>query len=152
MATERLSMRHTREILRQKRFLGRSHREVAGSLRVGLGTITSTVHRAAAAGLDWVQIQALADDALQVRLYGPRRVPAADRPLPDWAYIHTERRKPGVTLELLHLEYLEQHPDGYRYTQFCDLYRRWLARRGLTMRQLHRVGEKLNSGQRWASE
>ncbi len=143
MATERLSMRHTREILRQKWLLGRSHREVAHSLRVGLGTITSTVHRAEAAGLDWAQIQALADDALQARLYGPRRVAEADRPLPDCAYIHTERRKAGVTLELLHLEYLEQHPGGYRYTQFCDIYRRWLARRGLTMRQIHRAGEKL---------
>ncbi len=143
MATERLSMRHTREILRQKWLLRRSHREVARSLRVGLGTITRTVHRAEAAGLDWTQTQALADDVLQARLYGPRRMAEADRPLPDCAYIHTERRKPGVTLELLHLEYLEQHPGGYRYTQFCNIYRRWLARRGLTMRQIHRAGEKL---------
>src|SRR5207244_5480777 len=56
---------------------------------------------------------------------------------------HAERRKPGVTLELLHLEYLEQHPDGYRYTQFCEIYRRWLGRRGLSMRQVHHAGEKL---------
>ncbi len=48
------------------------------------------------------------------------------RAVPDCAYLHAERRKPGVTLELLHLEYLEQHPDGYRYTQFCEFYRRWL--------------------------
>src|SRR5206468_3107247 len=37
--------------------------------------------------------------------------------------------------------YLEQHPDGYRYTQFCEVYRRWLQRRGLSMRQVHRAGE-----------
>jgi transposase len=47
-----------------------------------------------------------------------------------------------VTLELLHLEYLEQHPDGYRYTQFCECYRRWLKRRRLTMRQIHHAGDK----------
>jgi transposase len=34
-------------------------------------------------------------------------------------------------------------PDGYRYTQFCEIYRRWLGRRGLTMRQVHHAGEKL---------
>ncbi len=51
---------------------------------------------------------------------------------------------PGVTLELLHQEYLEQHPDtGYRYTQFCEFYRQWRERRRLTMRQIHRAGEKL---------
>ena len=37
MATERLSMRQIREILRQKWDLGRSHREVAESLGLGLG-------------------------------------------------------------------------------------------------------------------
>jgi transposase len=64
------------------------------------------------------------------------------RPAPDCAWIHAERRRPGVTLELLHLEYLERYPDGYRYTRFCDLYRRWLERRRLSMRQLHRAGDK----------
>jgi transposase len=48
-----------------------------------------------------------------------------------------------VTLELLHLEYLEKYPDGYRYSQFCEIYRRWLKQRHLTMRQEHRAGEKL---------
>src|SRR5438132_3073221 len=62
---------------------------------------------------------------------------------PTVSTFHTERRKPGVTLELLHLEYLERHPDGYRYTQFCEIYRRWLGRRGLSMRQVHHAGEKL---------
>ena len=57
---------------------------------------------------------------------GARRDPQELQPVPDCAALHAERRKPGVTLELLHLEYLEQHPDGYRYTQFCELYRRWL--------------------------
>ena len=40
MATERLSMRKIREILRQKWALGRTHREVAQSLSIGLGTVS----------------------------------------------------------------------------------------------------------------
>jgi len=102
------------------------------------------VLRARAAGLDWAQVEALTDDALEGRLYGLRAVAGSrGRPWPDCAALHAERRKPGVTLELLHLEYLEQHPDGYRYTQFCEIYRRWLGRRGLSMRQVHHAGEKL---------
>ena len=143
MATERLTMRHLREILRQKWLLGRSHREVAGSVGLSSGAVGTTVLRARAAGLDWPQVQGLTDDALEARLYGrPEAAGQRQRPQPDCAYLHVERRKPGVTLELLHLEYLEQHPDGYRYTRFCDLYRRWLQRRGLSMRQIHRAGEK----------
>ena len=39
MATERLSMRHTREILRQKFTLSRSHRAIAQSLGISSGTV-----------------------------------------------------------------------------------------------------------------
>jgi hypothetical protein len=41
MATERLSMRKTREILRQKWELGRTHREVAASVGLSLGAVVS---------------------------------------------------------------------------------------------------------------
>jgi transposase len=135
-------MRKTREILRQKWCLGRSHREVARSLGKGLGTISATVQRAEAAGLDWESVAALSDEALDARMYG---TPAGGhrRALPDFAVVHAEHKRPGVTLELLHLEYREQHPDGYQYTQFCDYYRHWLGRRRLSMRQLHRSGEKM---------
>jgi transposase len=143
MATERLSMRKLREILRQKGPLARSHRQVAASLHVSVGTVTSVLRRATHAGLDWPQVQAVSDDVLEARLYGAPATPGATRPLPDCAYLHAERKQPGVTLELLHLEYLEQHPTGYRYTRFCDLYRQWLARHRLSMRQEHRAGEKV---------
>src|SRR5262249_35125714 len=142
MATERLSMRQLREVLRQKWLLGRSHRDIANSVGISAGSVGGAVTRAAAAGLDWSQVEGISDDVLEERLYGPRAAGRASRPLPDPAYIHAERSRPGVTLELLHLEYLEQHPDGYRYTQFCDAYRRWLKKRRLSMRQVHRAGEK----------
>ena len=124
MATERLSMRQVREILRQKWDLGRSHREVAESLGVGVGTISGVLQRATEAGLDWPTAQALTEAALEARLYRRPSAPvpeSAPRAWPDCASIHRERRKPGVTLELLHLEYLEAHPDGYRYTQYCEI-------------------------------
>jgi transposase len=118
-------MRQIREILRQKWALGLPHRAVAQSLGLGLGTISSVLTRAAGAGLDWPQVQTLTDDILESRLYGrPEVAGQRRRPAPDCAWIHAERRRAGVTLELLHLEYLERHPDGYRYTRFCDLYRR----------------------------
>ena len=144
MAAERLMMRKTREILRQKWELGLSHRRVAESLGVGVTTVSETVTRATVAKLSsWADVQALDDVALEERLYGRLPDTGVPRPLPDCAWIHTERRRPGVTLELLHLEYLEKHPEGYRYSQFCEHYRQWLARQRRSMRQVHRAGEKL---------
>jgi transposase len=37
---------------------------------------------------------------------------------------------------------LQLHPDGYRYTAYCDRYRAWQKKRGVWMRQVHRAGEK----------
>src|SRR5580658_2351845 len=142
MATERLSMRKSREILRLKWVLGRSHREVERACSVGLGTVSETVGRARVAGLDWAAVERLTDAELEARLY-PKLAQGTSRARPDPVYLHTELHRPGVTLRLLHVEYLEQHPDGYGYTQFCEHYRRWLKRRRLSMRQVHRGGEKL---------
>jgi transposase len=139
---KRLTMTKIREILRQKWELGASHRDVARSLGVSVGAVSSAVARAKHVGLTWADVEHLDEGELDRRLYGPVAKPGASRPMPNMQYIHAERRRPGVTLELLHLEYLEKHPDGYRYTRFCDLYREWLGRRGLTMRQVHLAGDK----------
>jgi hypothetical protein len=110
MATERLSMRKTREILRQKLELNRSRREVAASVGLSVGAVSATLVRAPAAGLTWTAVEGLSEEALTDRLYA--KPVGAARPLPDCAYVHAERKKPGVTLELLHLEYLEKYPEG----------------------------------------
>jgi transposase len=87
-------------------------------------------------------VQTLDDAALEARLYPSVTLDAA-RAEPDCVWIHRERHRVGVTLELLHHEYLERHPGGLRYTAFCDRYRAWAARRGLVMRQVHVAGDKL---------
>jgi transposase len=137
-------MRTIRDVLRQRWVLGRPHRAIGLSCGRSVGAVYEALRRARAAGLDWARVETMTDTALEAALYRRPAVvgPQRERPQPDCVYLHTERRKPGVTLELLHLEYLERHPDGYRYTQFCEVYRQWLRRRGLTMRQVHRAGEK----------
>ena len=142
MATERLPMRHVREILRQKLALKRSHRQVARSLGISPSTVAGVVTDAAALGLDLAAVQALTDAEIEERLY-PKSAPACMRPEPDCAALHLELRRPGVTLALLHIEYLGAHPDGVRYTAFCERYRTWLKRQSPVMRQVHVAGDKM---------
>ena len=66
----------------------------------------------------------------------------ASRAEPDPVWIPTELRRKEVTLELLHLEYLADHPDGFRYSAFCRRYRDWTGRQRLSMRQVYTAGEK----------
>lgn len=59
--------------------------------------------------------------------------------------IHQELKRLGVTLQRFWLEFLEAHPYGYRYSQFCVNYHRWVRTLVPTMRQVHRAGEKVFS-------
>jgi transposase len=142
MATERLPMRTIREILRLKWSLSRSHRETARSLGISPGAVASVVTRAGQLGLTWPDVEPLSEDDLDRRLYGPRLAAGATREEPDPVWIHTELRRAGVTLELLHLEYLADHPQGLRYSAFCGRYRAWARRQRLSMRQVYEAGEK----------
>lgn len=72
MATERLPMRHIREILRLKWTLRRSHRDTARSLGISAGSVAAVVTRAKAMALTWETVLTLSDDALEQSLYGPK--------------------------------------------------------------------------------
>lgn len=135
-------MRKSREFLRLKWCEGLSHRAIASSLGVSPGTVSATASRAAACGLDWVSVDGLAERALETRVYPHAAVDGA-RAEPYIVWIHTELLRPGVTPELLHLEYLEQHPDGYRTTTLGERYLSWSKRCRPSVRQVHRAGENI---------
>jgi transposase len=67
----------------------------------------------------------------------------ADYPLPDFAAVHVELARKGVTRWLLWSEYKATHPDGLQYTAFCNHYRRWRLQQSAVLRQVHAPGDKL---------
>ncbi len=74
MAAKRLPMRKIREILRLKWEVGLSHRAIARSCSVGLGTVSLYLQRAREAGLSWPLPEELDEAALEARLLRrPRR-------------------------------------------------------------------------------
>jgi transposase len=134
-------MRQLREILRLKQEQGLHHRAIARACGVGVGTVSEYLRRVKAAGLGWPLPPELDEAALEARLFPPAG-PVRERVAPDPAWIHQELRRVGVTLHLLWEEYRQVHPDGYGYSQFCELYRRWAKKLKPSMRQQHRAGEK----------
>jgi len=107
MPAERVSMRRVREILRLKHECRVTDREIARSLSVARSTVALTLERVAAAGLRWPLPATLTDRVLETMLYAGhgRQQGARRKAEPDWAYIHHELRRPGVTLMLLWEEY-----------------------------------------------
>ena len=146
MPNKRLPMRKIKEVLRLKYVCGLSEREIARSCHVTRSTVGNYLRRAAVAGLSWPLAVELSEAELQERLFPVLDLPStAERPLPDCEYIYNQLRgykSFNLTLTQLWLEYREQHPDGYQYTQFCEYYRKWRGKLDYCMRQEHRAGEK----------
>src|SRR3984885_9138466 len=144
MPAGRVSMRQVREILRL-RFAGTSRHEIARRTGLAPSTVRETLKRFASTGLVWPLPDEVTDGVLEASLYKNAGTKQGHRRQaePDWAVVHRELKRKHVTLSILWDEYIEQHPEGFRYSRFCDLYRGWEGKLSVTMRQSHAGGEKL---------
>jgi transposase len=138
-------MRKIKEILRLHS-LGLTQRQIARSCSVGQSTVAEYVKTAEAAQLCWPEVAEWEESRLAAALLPkpPTEPQRGRQPAPDFAALHSElRRDRHLTLLLVWEEYRAQHPDGYRYSRFCELYQRWRRKQEVVLRQTHRAGEKL---------
>jgi transposase len=138
-------MRRVREILRYRYEESLGHKAISYRVGAAPSTVRETLRRAEAAGLVWPLGEEVTDTVLEAALYKASGKKTGHRRSfePDWAEIHRELKRKHVTLQILWDEYIERHPDGYRYSRFCDLYRGWASNLPVTMRQNHAAGDKL---------
>ena len=139
-------MRQIRQTLHLHYQAGLSYAEVGRALGIAKSTIGKIVSHARVAGVDWATAQTMSDAELEARLYSPPAPRAINRPDPDFALIHQELKRPGVTLMLLWEEYQRGMAAAgdfaYKYTSFCVKYREWASRLKRSMRQVHIAGER----------
>ena len=144
----RLNMNALRRLLKLRFYHNLSQRHIADSLGCSRKSVQNYEALAIQNGLtDFKLIEDLSDVDLLSRLglksdldSRPLRKTAQ---LPDWKEIRLELTKKHVTLALLWSEYIEDNPGGYKYSQFCEHYRRWKKKASLSMRQEHKAGEKI---------
>jgi transposase len=137
-------MRKIIEVLRLRFEAGFSHERIAAATRISKGAVTEYLRRARESGISWPPPAQLDNAQLEALLF-PRAAPHVERhAMPDFAHLHQELKRKGVTLMLLWEEYAAAHVgQAYRYSQFCLLYHRFAASLKRSMRQVHRAGEKL---------
>ena len=138
-------MRVIKEVLRLKFEAKLSLRQIATSLKIAVGTVALHLKRAAAAGLSWPLPTDMNDQALEAALFPkPSNAEQTKQIKPDYANMHKELKRKGVTKQLLWEEYKQIHGDrGYQYSQYCQHYRDWVSTLKRSMRQIHKAGEKL---------
>jgi len=136
-------MRQIREVLRLKDECALTYSQIARSLRISKGSVANYLRHAEAAGLTHEEAARLDDAALTSRLH-PQRPAVPKFAAPDYALVHRELRRKGVTLTLLWEEYREAAQGvPYSRSRFFERYQEFVRALRRSMRQTHVAGEKL---------
>lgn len=144
MPRKRLPLRKIEEILRL-RAEGVKPPHIAASIGAGKSTVYEYLGRADAAGITWPLPEGMDEAAVEAKLFPqPCAELVASRPVPDWMQIHRELKKDKhVTKRLLWLEFKQDNPKAWGYSQFCAHYQRWLGLQDVVMRLSYKAGERM---------
>jgi transposase len=104
-------MREIEDVLRLHHECGRSNREIARAVRVSPSTVADYLRRTRLAGLTWPLADGLTERAIEAALFPVQPASAVKRPEPDWAAVHRQLGRCGVTLDLLWQDYLGGVPE-----------------------------------------
>jgi len=58
-------------------------------------------------------------------------------------YMEKELKKTGITRQHMWQEYYKKHPDGLKYSRFCEYYNRWGKKVNPVMHMNHKAGDKM---------
>lgn len=141
-----------REILRLHS-QGISQHNIALSCACSRNTVANIIGRAGELGIAWPLERKLTDGDLRQRLFA-ESAQVSSRKHPDYAYVHKEMAKSGVTLSLLWNEYCEQCRSSQEillmYSQFCHHYQQYTLKSNATMRIQRKPGEQIEVD--WAGQ
>jgi DNA-binding transcriptional MocR family regulator len=124
MANKPVSMQHVRRLIQQLQ-KGLSQRCIARELQLSRNTVSQYSERLLQSSYTLEQLQETDDAVLAGIIYTPPKPSPPDPRREDLKlripYITAELKRTGVTRQLLWEEYKQAYPDGYEYSQFCEL-------------------------------
>ena len=147
MAGKTKSMHQVKQII-ELYHKGKGIRETERLTGISRKTIRNYLHRVNSLNLLPESLLAMEDEPLW-ELLCREEVPALNEDErfkiieSQLEYYSAELRRRGVTRYLLWEEYRKDHPDGYRYTQFCEYIRRYQRRDQAVMHFTHKPGEQM---------
>lgn len=133
-----------KEILRLFHEGRMSGREIAASCRCSYTTVKRVLDTAQDLNLSYDSVSSMRDESIKNMLYKRTEHKYAAQ-VPDYEYVHKELAKSGVTMTLLWNEYCDNCDScgmkPYHYTQFCNLYKKYVSQHKLTCHITHKPAE-----------
>ena len=145
MSSKAITMRKIKEVLRLRFECHLSMEAIARSLELSKGVVVKYCQLACAAKIDWKNAQDWDEARLRNTLTpnASELVRTTPYVLPNFALIHQELKNKYMTLQLLWHEYVAStEGKTYSYSAFCEHYSRFTKTLKLSMKQIHKAGEK----------
>ncbi|SPZ05359.1 putative transposase subunit A [Pseudomonas luteola] len=138
----RLPVNTQREVLRLACDPKLTNRAIGRLAKVSHNTVRTIRDQLTQCGQSWEELKLLDDKALAERLHTQARISTQRKVYPYWPGVHEQLKLPDITLELLWQEFRAVEPEGASYAQFTRVYREWVNKQKLSMRQIHLPGDK----------
>ena len=123
-------------------------REIARMLKVSRNTVRDVFDAADAAGVYWNTAYNLSESQINELLFPSNGIDVSYEQ-PDYAYVHKELLKVGVSLKMLWKEYVDQckstHKVYLKYSAFCNNYSNYVKKNKLTMHITHKPGDRIRN-------
>lgn len=94
-----------REVLRLSSVNGLSQNAIARTAHVSKHSVQDVLEAARERGVSWEDVEGMSEEAAYALLFPGRGDAGPVHADPDWARVHRELARTGVTLKLLHAEY-----------------------------------------------
>ena len=125
---------------------GFSSRQIAAQ-GMSRHSVAAVIDAADREGIDFDDVAELDESAVYARLFPGRGEHESVHAQPDWDLVHRELAKVGVTLKLLHGEYVDTcRADGATamgYDRFCKTYQQHVLIAGAASRVGHKAGQSV---------
>ena len=124
-----------------------SRRAIESAHGISRHSIQAVLDAADRLGLGWNDVAEMSEAEVYAALFPGRGVRESVFAQPDWPRVHTELARVGVTLKLLHQEYVDAYSRAGQavmsYDRFCRLYGDYAAVTGASSRVGHKAGRSI---------
>lgn len=138
-----MSIKNVKQVCQRILCTGENNNEIAQLLGIGYNTVKRYRAQVTSLGLQWKDLEGLTEEQVAI-VFNKPAVVKGRFVQPDWACIHKEMGRKGVTLRLLHEEYLGS-VEGKKMSEsaFRRAYKQYKKRIAPSMRQERSPGEAL---------
>lgn len=144
MAGKTITMSNLKQIIRH-RDNGMALQTISKTLGIARNTVKKYLQLIDSKGLGYDELLGKSDEELDTLLADPgQKSDQRQQEIVSFLpYMESELKRTGVNRWVLWGEYRQKHPDGFSYSQFCDIFKKWRIGLSASMRIEHVPGDKL---------